>query len=208
MTPAFTPGVLFINAHFSAQCVGQSKEHQPTYQDHTSRFLKMESFAIANLPKSKYQPITTIFFLLILFPAHLDAASSDIFGPSTAVTSRYWDCCKPSCSWTIKADFNLNHAVTSCDAHSNPLSDYTQASGCQGGSSFACPNNSPWAVNDAFSYGFVGAFLQGGDESTWCCSCYQLNFTNGPIKGKSMIVQASNTDYNVPDNNIFTFGVC
>jgi hypothetical protein len=150
--------------------------------------------------------LTSTVLLLALRPEHASSAVSDIFGPSTALTTRYWDCCKPSCAWSDKASFNK--PIQSCDINNKPLLDTNQGTGCNGGTSFACANNSPWAVNDTFSYGFVGAYLKGGDESTWCCGCYQLSFTSGPVKGKSMIVQASNTDYDMPDQNVFTFGVC
>jgi hypothetical protein len=39
------------------------------------------------------------------------------------------------------------------------------------------------------------------DESNWCCACYELRFTTGPIKGKTMIIQATNTGYDLGDNH-------
>lgn len=123
----------------------------------------------------------------------------------SAITSRYWDCCKPSCAWKDKA--KVTSPILTCDANNNPLKDFNAGTGCNGGTAFACANQTPWAVNDTFSYGFVGAFIKGGAESTWCSSCYQLTFTDSTLKGKTMVVQATNTDYDTPDENIFTFAV-
>jgi len=153
-----------------------------------------------------YYAFITLLNLLLL-SASIHANSTDIFGPSSAVTSRYWDCCKPSCSWSNKASVQNNQPALSCNIHDQPLFDATQGTGCIGGTSFGCANNSPWAVNDTFSYGFAAAFTLGGDESTWCCGCYQLTFTSGSVKGKSMIVQAINTDYDSVDDNTFALAV-
>ncbi|OBT97587.1 hypothetical protein VE01_04513 [Pseudogymnoascus verrucosus] len=161
--------------------------------------------AMTNLSRSLSHTFAVFLFALIFSCA--DAATSNLFGPSTAITSRYWDCCKPSCGWADKAGFVDKSPVQSCDINQNPLLDNSQGTGCNGGHAFGCPTNAPWAVNDTFSYGFVGTFLVGGDESSWCCSCYQLNFTSGAVKGKSMIVQASNTNYDSPNANVFTLGI-
>ena len=56
-----------------------------------------------------------------------------------------------------------------------------------------CSDQSPWAVNDNLAYGF--AAVNNGSPS--CCACYQLTFTSGPVKGKKMIVQATNTGTDV-----------
>lgn len=49
--------------------------------------------------------------------------------------------------------------------------------------------------------------MKNNTERDWCCGCYALTFTTGAVKGKSMIVQAHNTDYEMQDQNIFTFAV-
>ena len=152
--------------------------------------------------------LLTVTTTLLLLLDTTRAANLDIYGPQTAFTSRYWDCCKPSCAWADKAVFNNNNPVQACDVNNQPLADDQAGTGCSGGNSYSCANQSPWAVNETFSYGFVGAFLLGGSERNWCCSCYELEFLDGVVKGQKMIVQASNTDYEMPDQNIFTFGVC
>jgi hypothetical protein len=126
-----------------------------------------------------------------------------------AVTTRFWDCCKPSCSWNGKADFS--RPVESCSADDKPT-DMAAGTGCNGGSAFQCSNQQPWAINDTVSYGYAGVFItrdltHGQTEGAWCCACYQLNFTSEPLIGKSMIVQASNTAYDVTGTSRFSLAV-
>lgn len=102
--------------------------------------------------------------LVAVLPFAVQAASGS--GKST----RYWDCCKPSCAWSGKA--SVNRPVLACDSNNNPLSDTNVKSGCDGGSAYTCANNSPWAVNDNLAYGFAATKLSGGTESSWCCACY------------------------------------
>ena len=113
--------------------------------------------------------------------AALTAAQS-----GSGTTTRYWDCCKPSCSWPGKAS---SGAVGACDVHDQPLTDVNAKSGCEGGSAYMCSSQSPWAVSDSLAYGFTAV---SGSNPT-CCQCYQLTFTSGPVSGKKMIVQATNT---------------
>lgn len=89
----------------------------------------------------------------------------------SGTTTRYWDCCKGSCSWTGKA--SVSHPVTTCDKSDNPLTDYSVASACDGGSAYMCSDQSPWKVNDTMAYGFAAVSIAGGSESSWCCSCYK-----------------------------------
>ncbi|KAF9692094.1 hypothetical protein EKO04_010053 [Ascochyta lentis] len=115
-------------------------------------------------------------------------------------TTRYWDCCKPSCGWSGKA--SVSSPVKSCDKSDNPIADMAAKSGCEsGGSAFMCTNQSPWAVNDNLAYGFAAVKLAGGSESSWCCACYELTFTSGAVKGKKMVVQATNTGGDLGENH-------
>ena len=59
-------------------------------------------------------------------------SAADVSGDGT--TTRYWDCCKGSCSWTGKA--SVSNPVTTCDIDDSPLTDYTAASGCDGGDAY------------------------------------------------------------------------
>lgn len=127
-----------------------------------------------------------------------------------AITTRYWDCCKPSCAWNGKAD--VNKPVLSCSVDDKPTSvDAGTACGA-GGTAYTCLNQQPWQVNDTMSYGFAGAFIMpdltnGGIEGSWCCACYQLDFTSDPLRGKSLIIQATNTAYDITTNNRFSLAI-
>jgi hypothetical protein len=127
-----------------------------------------------------------------------------------AITTRYWDCCKPSCAWNGKAD--VSKPVLSCTADDKPT-DVAAGTACgTGGTAYGCSNQQPWAVNDTMSYGYAGVFIKpdlthGGIEGAWCCACYQLDFTSDPLRGKSLIVQASNTAYDITTANRFSLAV-
>ena len=90
----------------------------------------------------------------------------------TGKTTRYWDCCKGSCSWPGKAA--VSAPVTTCDKSDNPLTDANTASACGGGgSAYMCSDQSPWAVSDTLAYGFAATNIAGGSEESWCCACYK-----------------------------------
>jgi len=44
-------------------------------------------------------------------------------------------------------------------------------------------------------------FCQGKGESDWCCACYSLVFTSGPVAGKELIVQVTNTGGDLGNNH-------
>ncbi|KAL9596373.1 MAG: hypothetical protein Q9219_005851 [cf. Caloplaca sp. 3 TL-2023] len=88
----------------------------------------------------------------------------------------------------------ITSPVKTCDINDRPLADgVTAQSGCNGGTSYMCSSQSPWAVNDNLAYGF--AAVTASDPK--CCTCYKLTFTSTSIKGKVMIVQATNTGNDV-----------
>ncbi|KAH7080177.1 RlpA-like double-psi beta-barrel-protein domain-containing protein-containing protein [Paraphoma chrysanthemicola] len=135
------------------------------------------------------------------------AANLNVSGE--AITTRYWDCCKPSCGWRFKAD--VFKPVATCAKDGNVV-DVNEGTGCNGGTAFQCSSQQPWAINDTLAYGFAGAFLlpalAGGKlEEAWCCACYRLDFTSDPLRGKSMVVQASNTAYDITTTNRFTLAI-
>ncbi|KAF2122603.1 RlpA-like double-psi beta-barrel-protein domain-containing protein-containing protein [Lophiotrema nucula] len=122
------------------------------------------------------------FAALISF---LLSIASVVFSES-AVTTRYWDCCKPSCAWPGKAQVS-------------------ERSACGGGNAYACSNNGPWAVNDNLAYGFAAAKLKGRDEKSWCCACYECNHFDLAIPGGGVgwfqdgcRNQSRNDCYNLP----------
>ena len=133
--------------------------------------------------------------LLLAAGAHAQGAQG------TGKTTRYWDCCKPSCAWPGKS--NALQPVQTCNAQDQPLNDGGNTrSGCDsGGSAFMCSNQSPWALNETLSYGWAAVRIAGQSESNWCCACYELTFTSGPVAGKKMIVQATNTGGDLGSNH-------
>jgi hypothetical protein len=117
--------------------------------------------------------------------------------------SRYWDGCKPSCSWSSNAKGN---AAKEC-SKSNQLmttSDQNRSS-CDGGTSYTCWDMSPWQVDANTAYGFVASHPPNN-----CGACFELTFTGegehgtGPshraIQGKKLIVMASNIGGDVNPN--------
>jgi hypothetical protein len=106
-----------------------------------------------------------ILFTFFILVKHVSGESG--------VTTRYWDCCKPSCAWPGKAQ--VSEPIRTCnkqDLWPNPL-DSNAASSCGDGDAYACSNNGPWAVNNDLAYGFAAAKLRGKSEKDWCCTCYE-----------------------------------
>jgi len=106
---------------------------------------------------------------IALFALATGLASVD--AQATGRTSRHWDCCKGSCAWPSKG--SVFSPVLTCDKSDNPLTDTLGVSGCAGGKAYMCTNQSPWAVDDNLAYGYASIKLSDGEESTWCCSCYE-----------------------------------
>lgn len=87
------------------------------------------------------------------------------------VTTRYWDCCTPSCAWFGKAQ--VSKPVNTCNTQDQYDNNDNIASACDGGSAFTCSNQGPWAVNDGLAYGFAAVKLAEKNERDWCCACYK-----------------------------------
>jgi hypothetical protein len=122
------------------------------------------------------------------------------FSGQTGKTTRYWDCCLASCSWqeNCKTD-GAQGVVRSCKVDGiTPFTDLSNLwrvkSGCNGGSVYMCNDQQPWAINDNVAYGFVASHEK-------CCTCQRLKFTSGPIAGKQMIVQTTNTGGDLSSNH-------
>ncbi|KAF5093029.1 hypothetical protein D0Z00_004281 [Geotrichum galactomycetum] len=117
----------------------------------------------------------------------------------TGKTTRYWDCCKPSCSWNGKAD--VSSPVAACNADGKTISDVNAQSGCVGGTSYMCSNQQPFAVNSTLAFGFVAASMIGYGESQMCCTCVLMTFNDGPAAGKQMVAQVTNTGTDLSSNH-------
>ena len=125
-------------------------------------------------------------------------------------TTRYWDCCKPSCAWNGKGD--VDRPVLACEAETGEvLTDANVASVCDGGTAASCASNQPWTYNDGVSLGFAAASVGGnhglnGDEN--CGQCYELVWSNEggahpDIVGKSHVIQVTNIGYDVTGDHSF-----
>ena len=136
--------------------------------------------------------------LITLLPFVLQAQA---LASGSGTTTRYWDCCKPSCAWPGKTALLAGSSpVATCGISNNVLTDSNTASGCNGGGAYQCSNESPWAVSDDLAYGYAAVNIAGGNEASWCCACYELTFKSGAVAGKKMIVQATNTGGDLAGN--------
>ena len=116
--------------------------------------------------------------------------------------SRYWDCCKPSCSWTENA--GAGNEAKMCSVNGSVISDKNAKSVCQGGSAATCTSQIPIIVNDNLAYAFAAVPASNGGQ---CGHCYALTFdgtgkyeNKAPqqgLKGKVLVVMASNVGTDV-----------
>ena len=108
--------------------------------------------------------------------------------------SRYWDSCKPHCSWMDNVDTSsqaayaaAGYTVRNCNIHDIEIPTFTLSkclerywwgmegvpSSCEvgAGGSFTCTDMAPIKVNDTLSYGFVA-----GPSNQGCGKCYHLQY--------------------------------
>jgi hypothetical protein len=112
---------------------------------------------------------------------------------SSGFTTRYWDCCKPSCGWSANANGKPTHT---CNKDGTSTAGNDTQSACNGGSGYMCYWGAPWSVSDTLSYGFAAY------NNVPCGTCFQLQFTGKghygtnagatSLNGKTMIVQVIN----------------
>ena len=120
--------------------------------------------------------------------------------------TRYWDCCKPSCSWTSNTS---NLARTCSNKGTTIVSDVEATSTCDGGQAGACISQIPFTVDGCTEYAFAFAAVPASNGGQ-CGHCYELTFTgeghynstNANTKklktqGKKLIVMASNVGADV-----------
>jgi len=113
-------------------------------------------------------------------------------GRQSGATTRYWDCCKPSCAW--RANIFGGNPVKSCAANGVTGVGENERSSCHNsGDAFACNDQQPFEINEV-GYGFAAG------RPEWCCKCFQLTFNSGPVNGQTMIVQVTNTGSDVSSN--------
>jgi len=131
-------------------------------------------------------------FTVAVFTIVLAAADANAVG----WLSRYWDGCKPSCSWAGNAGGN---PCKECDKQNNKLntSDANRNACEGGGTSYTCWDMIPFQVDANTAYGFVATH-----PPNRCATCYEITFNGSgqhgntsrhtAIRGKKMIVMASN----------------
>lgn len=119
--------------------------------------------------------------------------------PKNGYATRYWDSCKPHCSWSG----NSNPLAKTCHADGS-LAGQDETSVCDaGGTAGTCLSQIPMVINDNLAYAFA-ATPGGGND---CGKCYMLTFngtgkyvTNGrtqSLSGKKLVVISSNIGYDV-----------
>ena len=104
--------------------------------------------------------------LLIL---SIGCLSVSIAAAASGKTTRYWDCCKASCSWSCKAP--VSAPVQTCAKDGLESVDPNTANVCGGGGSagkaYMCNDNQPFAINESLAFGFVAGAIAGQVESDW-----------------------------------------
>jgi hypothetical protein len=121
--------------------------------------------------------------------------------------TRYWDCCKPHCSFENNPTPGMVPLQTCAINGTTIQTDDLLQSSCSGGPAYTCFKLTPWAVDSNLSYGY--AATSSGDI---CGKCYQLIFTGEghygrspgaeAIQGKKMVVQAINIGYDVAGGQV------
>lgn len=95
-------------------------------------------------------------------------------GGGSGWATRYWDCCKPSCSWNENAGGN---PAKQCDANGkNQNNNYGAQSVCSGGNAATCLSQIPFTVSGCTEYGFAFAAVPASNGGQ-CGKCFQLTFT-------------------------------
>ena len=115
--------------------------------------------------------ILIIIILIIALSGKSDKESDNISGPCPEIkyvngglsgsgfASRYWDCCKPSCSWTENA--GSGNEARQCDASMNILTDKNTKSKCDGGPATTCLSQKGFTINGCDNLGFAFAAVPG-----------------------------------------------
>lgn len=138
--------------------------------------------------------------------------------------TRYWDCCKPSCSWPQ----NTGYKARQCDrSGKNQNNNYDEGSICNGGGASTCLSQIPFTIDGCSDMAFAFAAVPASNGGQ-CGHCYELTFTGEghysstnantkAIKGKKLIVMASNIggdvqqgqfDVMIPGGGVGAFNGC
>ena len=141
--------------------------------------------------------------------------------------TRYWDCCKPHCSWPEHA--NGNYARQCTNKGKTQDTNYGgNKSICDGqGSAMTCTSQIPFTVDGCSSMGFAFAAVPASNGGA-CGKCFQLTFTGKghysstnantkAIEGKKLIIMVTNVgtdvengqfDIMIPGGGVGIFNGC
>ena len=127
-------------------------------------------------------------------------------GGGSGWATRYWDCCKPSCSWQENAGGKLSKQCTNKGRTND--TNWGNGSVCDGGgSAMACISQIPFTVSGCSDMGFAFAAVPASNGGQ-CGKCFQLTFTGAghynstnsntnAIKGKKLIIMVTNVGHDV-----------
>lgn len=138
-------------------------------------------------------------------------------GVTKGFATRYWDACKPHCSWAENVNPNANpyQIARNCNIRGEEIPAFTKSedgtwlkgtvNACEGGPAYTCIDMTPVAINDTLAYAFGAA--PGSEAKTTCGKCYQIQFTGQGKYGdkqahkllarKTLIIMASNIGHDV-----------
>jgi len=134
------------------------------------------------------------------------AGLTPVFAQQNGWISRYWDGCKPSCSWSDKPVTPQWGRVKNCNRNNEeiPLDDQNSRSSCDGGTAYTCWDMVPFVdPNDPNrAYAFAAT------PSHECGKCFEITFNGGfqhgtayathkALQGKTLTVMGSNIGYDV-----------
>jgi hypothetical protein len=136
--------------------------------------------------------------------------------------TRYWDCCKPHCSWPEHAHGNYSKQCT--NKGTKESTDWGGGSICSGGGLMTCTSQIPIVIDDSLAYAFAAVPAADGGS---CGKCYALAFdgrgkyerkTNHiRLEGKILVVMATNIggdvqqgqfDVMIPGGGVGLFNGC
>lgn len=114
--------------------------------------------------------------------------------------SRYWDGCKPSCSW--KNNAGSAGPAKQCSRDGKTAStNYDEQSVCSGGGAATCTSQIPFTIDGCDNIGFAFAAVPASNGGQ-CGKCFQLTFTgkgkyetkgnHKKLEGKKLIVMVTN----------------
>lgn len=145
-------------------------------------------------------------------------------GGGTGWATRYWDCCKPHCSWPEHAGGNYSKQCTNKGKSAN--TNWGDGSVCSGGSQMTCTSQIPFTIDGCTDMAFAFAAVPAANGGQ-CGKCFQLTFTGTGkysndanikrLKGKKLIIMATNVggdvqqgqfDIMIPGGGVGMFNGC